>query len=259
MKNRDEIRRADRKALPKMLLLVLAGAVIGFLVGLAGIFVLAEAGPEGLSRVWTQAQDGLALAAPWLLGLCIACQLALGLAGCGRAGKLIDGWDGEDETVPDRAERLLDRTTCLSAMVNVLAFFLFSSSMVGSWEVGRETMAGVALFAVHMCVAVPVQTRVVNLIKRLYPEKTASALDPRFQKKWLADCDEAERAMIGECAYHAYQAASRWCLALWCIFTITALLFGTGILPVLAVCLIWGVSQGVYCRWAMKLEHLPVE
>ena len=33
------------------------------------------------------------------------------------------------------------------------------------------------------------------------PEKTASVYDMKFQKKWLETCDEAEKIIVGKCAF----------------------------------------------------------
>ena len=77
----------------------------------------------------------------------------------------------------------------------------------------------------------------------------------RFRKKWLDSCDEAEKAIIGQCAYKAYAAANQLCGALAAILAISALVFGTGALPSLAVCAVWMVMQCVYSREAMRLSR----
>lgn len=99
------------------------------------------------------------------------------------------------------------------------------------------------------------QQKVVDMTKRLYPEKTASVYDVRFRKKWLDSCDEAEKAIIGQCAYKAYAVANQLCSALAAILAISALVFGTGALPSLAVCAVWMVMQCVYSREAMRLSR----
>ena len=76
----------------------------------------------------------------------------------------------------------------------------------------------------------------------------------QFQKKWFESCDEAEKLIIGQCAYKAYSAATKVCGALWLIFSLSALFLNTGLLPILTVCIIWGVSQCVYSYWAVKLS-----
>lgn len=97
------------------------------------------------------------------------------------------------------------------------------------------------------------QQKLVDLTKRLNPEKKGSVYDTKFQKKWYESCDEAERAIIGQCAFKAYQAMVRVCLGLWVVFALGGMFFNWGFLPALAVCIVWGVGQSVYAWWTLKL------
>lgn len=256
MKKASDPRQADRKALPKFLLIVVAGMALGILCGFLGLSAVEDLGQERISSFVAGAGNALSAAAPWLMALCAAAQLVCGLAFTGRAKRIIDGWDGEDEAVSDRADRLLEWELAVSAMVTVLEFFFLTAYFAGErFPYGRMVLIlSLGFFALAMSLTVGFQTRAVNLTKRLYPEKTASALDVRFQKKWVASCDEAEKAMIGECAYHAYSATGFGCLVLWLVFSLSALFLGTGVLPALAVCLIWEINQGTYLYRAMKFS-----
>ena len=256
MKNNDEIRQANRKALPKFLLVMLGGLVLGGVIGFAGMFILSAAGQDSLTAALAGLGTGLAKAAPWLLAVCGAVELIAGLILYRQAKAIVRGWDGEDETVPERAEKPLNLALWISSMAMVAAFFLLTAA----YSVGTASktevfgmLGGIAAFSAVMVITIILQQRLVDLVKRLYPEKKASVYDTKFQKEWLAQCDEAEKAQIGECAWHAYNAANRTCMILWIVFTLTALFLDTGILPVLAVCVIWAVSQTVCCRWASRL------
>ncbi len=74
----------------------------------------------------------------------------------------------------------------------------------------------------------------------------------QFQKKWMDSCDEAEKIMIGKCAYKAYSATNAVCTALSVVLAICSLVLGIGFLPSFAVCLIWLVNLSVYCKEAMR-------
>ena len=102
-------------------------------------------------------------------------------------------------------------------------------------------------------VCVVLQQKLVDLCKRLNPEKQGSIYDTKFQKKWFESCDEAERLIIGQCAMKAYQAMARVCLGLWLVFVLGGMFFDWGFLPSLAVCIIWGTGQTVYAWHAAKL------
>ena len=198
----------------------------------------------------------MAAAAPWLLAVCGAAELIAGLILYRRAKGIIQIWDGEDETVPERAEKPLNLAMWISSMAFISAFFLMTasySSGIASKSDAFGILGGVAAFVAVLVITIMLQQRLVDLVKQLYPEKKASVYDTKFQKKWFAQCDEAEKAQIGECAYHAYNAVNKTCMALWLVFTLTALFLDTGVLPVLTVCVIWAVTQSVYCWWANRL------
>ena len=77
-------------------------------------------------------------------------------------------------------------------------------------------------------------------------------------KKQLAGWDgedEAERAIIGQCAFQAYQAMCWTCMALWVVFAVGGMFFNWGFLPALAVCIVWGAGQSVYSWWCLKLDR----
>ena len=111
---------------------------------------------------------------------------------------------------------------------------------------------GITAFFAIIIEVVIIQQKCVDAAKKTNPEKTASVYDPKFQKKWMDSCDEAEKIMIGKCAFKAYAATNSVCAVLSIALAICALIFGIGFLPSLAVCLIWIVNQSVYCREALK-------
>ncbi len=94
----------------------------------------------------------------------------------------------------------------------------------------------------------------MDATKQMNPEKRGSVYDTKFHKKWMESYDEAERAIIGQCALKAYQAVTITCLALWAVFALGGMFFSWGFMPAMAVCIIWGVSQSVYCYWCLKLS-----
>ena len=97
-----------------------------------------------------------------------------------------------------------------------------------------------------------IQQKCVDTLKRINPEKKASVYDMKFQKKWFDDCDEAEKILIGKCAFKAYSATNAVCTVLALVLAVCALLFDIGFLPSLTVCLVWIVSISAYCREAMR-------
>lgn len=58
----------------------------------------------------------------------------------------------------------------------------------------------VTIIAVSIEVII-IQQKCVDTVKQINPEKKVSVYDIRFEKKWIDDCDEAEKIIIGKCAY----------------------------------------------------------
>lgn len=79
-----------------------------------------------------------------------------------------------------------------------------------------------------MAEAIIIQQKCVDTAKQTNPEKKASVYDMRFQKKWMEDCDEAEKIMIGKCAFKAYSATNVVCTVLAIVLAVCALLFDIG-------------------------------
>ncbi len=109
----------------------------------------------------------------------------------------------------------------------------------------------VAIIAVSI-EAIIFQQKCVDTVKQINPEKKASVYDIRFEKKWIDDCDEAEKIIIGKCAYKAYSTTNIVCMVLSLILAICALVFNIGFLPSLTVCLVWIINISVYFKEAMR-------
>lgn len=254
MTNRnDEIRQANRKALPKFILIVVLGCLVGGALG----FSMARFGMDAMADGLFAAGDAFCRAAPWLLVACAVLEPAICLPLYFAGKREADGWDGEDETVSDRVERRLSIALWASSILMICAFLLLAAAFTAGLDVGALSFfLSIAGFLAVMAEAILIQQKQVDLCKRLNPEKQGSVYDVRFQKTWLDSCDEAEKVIIGQCAYKAYTAVTYTCLLLWMVFSLTALFFGTGFLPVLVVCVIWAVSQSVYCYWSIRLSGL---
>ena len=256
--NNDAVRQENKKALPKFILVVVCSLIFGGILG----FALVKLGLEDFG----DALAGLALfftnpVAAWLLIALPVVELALCLPVYFGAKKQLAAWDGEDETVSGEVETKLSVCIGVTGLCIVTAFFLLAAMVAGFvGNAGTERMmpapmffGGLAGFLANLFVSVVLQQKLVDLTKRLYPEKKGSVYDTRFQKKWFDSCDEAEKAMIGQCALKAYQATARTCMALWVVFTLGGMFFNWGFLPALAVCVVWGVGQAAYSYWCLKL------
>ncbi len=254
MTNRnDEIRQANRKALPRFLLILilagLAGGAAGFCAAFFGLDAMA-AGFHSAGKAFS------CRVAPWLQVVCAVAELAVCLPLYRISKREAAAWDGEEEAVSDRIERRVSIVLWISGTAFICSLFLLTASYAGGVD-GSSLLplVSIAGFAAVAAETIVLQQKLVDLCKRLYPEKQGSVYDFKFKKKWMDSCDEAEKILIGKCAYKAYSAVNIACLVLWLVLTMAALFLDIGFLPALAVCIIWAVSQSVYCYWSLRLSR----
>ena len=253
--DKNEIKRANRKALPKFILVMVAALAVGGVGGyLSGKFELntLAAGIKGAGAFFGT------YIAPWLLLATAVIIPAVCVPIYKSAKKLLGGWDGEDEDVSDAVDEKLSAAIWISNAALILSYFLIAAAYSGGFAMfdSAERVAvfsvGIAAFFAVMIESVVLQQKCVDAAKVTNPEKKASVYDMKFQKKWMEDCDEAEKIMVGKCAYKAYSATNMVCTVLAILLAISALVFETGFLPSFAVCLIWVVNMSAYCRETMR-------
>lgn len=257
--NNDPIKQENKKAFPKFILFFALSLVVGLVLGFTVSFLEFEDFGELLAASW---RFFTARLAGWLLCTCPVVELAVGLPLYFSAKKQMAGWDGEDEAAGEAIEQKLSVCIWITSIATVLSFFLAAGHFAGMAgdTTPRSDMGtvyvflGLGAFLVNLFITMVFQQKLVDATKRLNPEKQGSVYDTRFQKKWLDSCDEAERAIIGQCAMKAYRAMSTACLVLWAVFVIGGMSFGAGFLPAMAICVVWGVGQSVYSYWCLKLS-----
>lgn len=251
----NQIKRDNRKALPKFFLLLLGagvfGGVLGLLIGFAGSQNLDEQVTKWLNSV-------LSAVTPW--GIPVTSILLLG-ASCWQyrgAKKRCAVWDGEDEKTVGEAEGMLDQVLLLTILQMLLDFFFFAAAVV-YWVPGKLTIiAEIAEFLVSIAAIIFIQQRVVDLTRRLNPEKQGSIYDLKFKKKWFDSCDEAEQKQIGQAAFKAYNALNITCPILWGVLVILSFLFDITLLPSFVMILIWGVLNISYTVECIRMRQRSI-
>lgn len=102
------------------------------------------------------------------------------------------------------------------------------------------------------------QIRFVKLTQKAHPEKIGDPTSTKFQKQWLASCDEAEKEVIYQSAYKSYCQVSKWIPALLVIVMLGHLFFNTGIMAIVVVALIWLISTLSYLRSCVSLKGAKI-
>jgi membrane associated rhomboid family serine protease len=244
-----DIQKDNRKALPKYLLLLLAGGlvggVLGFLTGWMGRSSATELVAEG-------ADYALRAVLPWLIPAACIVLLSMAVWRYRQARGLFTAWDGEAEEPVDRADTHLNWALLLSSVAMILDLFLMSIIDYGGESFFRWA-AILGFFLLFLAAVVVLQQKVVDLTRRMNPEKQGSVYDPKFRKKWLASCDEAERQQIGQAAYRAFHAATVACPILWALLLFLHISFDIGPLPAFTVLLLFAILQVSYCLECIRL------
>lgn len=244
------VKKENRKALPKFFLIIFVsaifGGVMGFLSGVAGASSLPEAITAGVEHL-------LVVTTPWAIPVSSLALLGGGWVLYGKAKRLVQNWDGEDEDAMEEAEEQLSWALLLSSLARILDFFFLAAGSMGSDGTLRPLFV-VAAFLISCAVLTLLQQKVVDLEKTMNPEKQGSVYDIKFQKKWFESCDEAEKAQIGQASCKAYQAGSMTCLVLWLVLVILDHVFAFGLVPIFVVLLIWAVLTVSYTLECIRLS-----
>lgn len=255
MNNNNEIKNANRKALPKFILVLVISTIIGGAIG----FFSAKYGLESLSGKMKIAGEIFGLrVAPYLMLATAIITPIVSVAIYNKAKKLLALWDGENEDIADSVDEKLSVTLWLTNSAFILSFFLIAASYSGGFTILDNKKNIIPFFiSIAALIAILIETiiiqqKCVDTTKKMNPEKTASVYDMKFQKKWLDSCDEAEKILIGKCAFKAFSTTNNVCMVLAFLLAVSALIFGIGFLPSLVVCIIGLVNQSVYFKESMK-------
>jgi len=239
----NEVKRLDRKSLPKFLGFMLLCMVVGFI---GGYFVCGvgdtEAFSKGLSEV-------LFWFCPAALLVCVAGFAAYAYKKLAALSLMVKDWDGEDEECADGVIAGLSRVVRYSDFTLVIIFALFG---VGSYVLKNAQavalmLASVAVFAAGMVVIVLTQHRALTLEQLICPEKNGSLFAFNFTKKAIAGMDEAEKLQLYRAGYAAHRAVNKACMIAWIAAILIQFAFKCGALPVALVSVIWFADVYGFC------------
>ena len=85
-----------------------------------------------------------------------------------------------------------------------------------------------------------------TVLEEINPEKKGSVYDLKFQKTWIASCDEAEQLQIYRAAFRAYTAMNYAALGMFLVCFIGMLSWNFGLLPLTMVLFVWLTGVIVY-------------
>ena len=181
-------------------------------------------------------------------------------------------WDEEEEEVLTKIETKVSYILWFSNLIMYGSYFFFST---GVWAIDlidtksalkQDTAAfflSLGFVFLHMIYALAsasiIQQKAVNLTKEINPEKTGSIYDNKFQDKWLASCDEAERYATYKCSYKTFKTMQLVGMVLWLVCLIGQMIFGTGAFATIIVTIFMIIQTSVYCVQSIYFAKHPSE
>lgn len=246
----------NRKIIIKFVLILLASMVLG-----AVSSILMASITQGGLVAFDGLERAVGAAVPYVFAFANLIAAITAIVLCGQSKKEINAWDGEDECI-EQTEQRLSYSLLLANFMMVVNFLLFSASVWAAEymavEKGYELaalMVNLAVFILGMIWIMCISNRVVKLEQQINPEKRGNILDTKFHKQWMASCDEAEKQLIYRSGFQAYRAGQTACMALWVVALLAQLWAGTGVFPVLCICIIWLALTMGYVLTSIRLER----
>lgn len=252
---KDEIEREDKKQIRLFIVVVACAGFIGGLLGFLGckLYEIVEETGE-LPSVLLQIRENFTFLARILTYVFATVLLGYSHFAFRKAKKGFLTWDGDSETVIEDVEKNLSKGLAgcnLNYIVSFICFGIGTSQMV-RWQSVQAIwylVYGGSFIVLTFCNLFQ-QRSCINLDKRINPEKRASVFDLKFRKKWMESCDEAEKRMIYEAAYHAFVAVHYTSYVMLLIIVVVGMFFEIGLISYLAVgviCLVNLITYSIYC------------
>ncbi len=248
-KNTDNIKKDNKKAIPKYAIIILACGLAGFIFGW---FSYSLEQSDWRSVITNGLLNFLQIITPYISIACLVLFVLPSFVLYRKALKLADSWDGENEDIPEIIDKNLNIALLLDSITMLVSMFGLSCILMVNCGLGGSLIAFFSFIVVQVLITL-IQQKSVDLTRRMNPEKQGSVYDPKFQKKWYGSCDEAEKQQIGEAAYYSFGVTTKSCMILWSITFLTHIIFNTGLFPMFLVLLITGISQISYIIKAMEL------
>ena len=246
-KNKSE----NREAFPKFLGIALVGLICGLITGFIPGFL-----DKSLSaiEIYQKLNTNLHTIAPYAIWLSLILFSGMALYDYRKAKDIFAKWDGEDDDFIRVAENKINYSIMYSQMNMIITFFFFVVAVMGEMDPILPVIISLIGFLVTMVVIVYTQQKTIDLTKAINPEKKGSVYDPKFQKKWLATCDENEIRQIGQASYKAYTATIAVCVILLLVSLVISDVLDAGFYPSLLVVIIWATASIVYFIEAIRIS-----
>lgn len=261
MKEKQENKKNDRKIYIRFAIFLLLSGIVGFFAG-KGIRILQTAAGTNMADLLDTVGRAMIFIVPILYLLLNLTVAIISFSIYGKAKKKVEHWDGEDEEYIESVEASLDIPVIMGNFMMVLNLLLYTIMIYQADHVDMSWLwqnilsnGGIVLLILSLVYEMAVQKLIVDLEKKLNPEKRGNVFEIDFMKTWVESRDEGQKWKHYEATYHAFRITNIVCLVMWMLCFLAQFAFQAGLLPVLCVSGIWLVLVLSYSISAYRLEH----
>ncbi len=264
-----ENKKEDKKAFKKFAWTLVLAFIVGILVGVGSAFIGDILENQSAKEAILAALQHIAIYGGYFFTTVL---LIVSIVLYMKSRREYIAWDEEDEAVLEKLETKISYIIWFANLIMYGSYFFFAT---GVWAVdladakcAMEQTGSVFWFSLgtvllHMAYALIVscvlQQKAVNLTKEINPEKQGSIYDAKFQDKWLANCDEAERFATYKCSFKTFKVMQLTGMVMWIICLIGQTVFGTGVFATIIVTVLMIIQTSVYCVQSIYFAKHPSE
>lgn len=261
MQEEQEQPKSEKKIIIRFLVIMVCSVVLGYIVG-KYTHMLQETKGADFIPVWNAICSIATYILPVLYVVMHLVVATVSFAIYGKARKQAAAWDGEDEDYIEAVEARLDIPIILGNIVMVLnallyAVVIFQAEQVEMSKLQQDILinGGNIVFFVGLIYQFVLQKLVVDLVKKLNPEKRGSVFELDFIKTWVSSCDEGQKLKQYTATYHSFRITNITCVLFWLLCFISQFMFHTGLFPTICVSVIWLTLVGTYSIVIHRLEY----
>ena len=239
----ERIKKEDKKKIGIFIAMMIGSVTFGFFIG---IFMSDFTRKDGITTTGVEFFNIMHDFAMSLGGFARIAIIVVAIIGIVASVCLLkasknhyERWDKEDEDELNKIEGKISLGLMVSNITYYLGLVLMGLSfyIIDVYEFNKTfailIIASLVSFIVTLIATILLQKGYVNLTKTIYPEKSGSVYDMKFQKKWFESCDEAEQLMIYKAAFGTYRKMSSLLTTLLIIFVCVGMFVEIGVLPLI--------------------------
>lgn len=249
-----EEKKKRKNTVIKFFIIILISAFIGAMMG-----EFVEKNSESVLSIGYIFETGLKYVVFTVMPILIILAPLIPFIICNKVKKQLKKAGDNDEQL-DEIEKKLDiaMTICNMSVIFLIIFFGISVYYIKRQENKSVLLVIGLIFSAGLILSIILipflQRQIVDIVKKIEPNKKGDVLDINFNKEWMNSCDELEKMIIYRSAYKSYKILNYAHSLGFTFVLLLSIKFDIGLLPMIIVGFFWILHQGVYHQEAKKLS-----